>query len=74
MNGYMFFANENREKVKAENPKLKATEIVTQLGAQWKEMSAKDKEVFSRLFRISSSELFRLIVLFFVCELSSFSL
>jgi hypothetical protein len=45
MNGYMFFANENREKVKAENPKLKATEIVTQLGAQWKDMSAKDKEV-----------------------------
>jgi len=49
MNGYMFFANENREKVKSENPKLKATEVVTELGAQWKALSIEDRKPYAKM-------------------------
>ena len=40
----MFFMNDNREKIKADNPEIKFTEIAKVAGAQWKELSAEDKQ------------------------------
>lgn len=44
LSAYMFFCADNREKVKAENPDKKMTELSTVLGAMWKEMSDADKK------------------------------
>jgi hypothetical protein len=48
LNSYMFFANDNREKVKAENPKLKATEVMSELGAQWKAMNETERAPYAK--------------------------
>lgn len=43
---YIFFCSENRQSVKDENPEMKSTEILSELGRQWREMSEKEKQPF----------------------------
>jgi structure-specific recognition protein 1 len=38
--------NDNREKIKTDNPDIKFTEIAKVAGAQWKELSAEDKQPY----------------------------
>jgi hypothetical protein len=45
LSAYMIFSQENRQKVKDENPKATFGEMGKLLGAKWKETSEKDKEV-----------------------------
>jgi hypothetical protein len=49
MSAYMLFANANRDKVKNEKPELKFTEIASELGKRWKEVSEKDKKKYTDL-------------------------
>ena len=43
---YIFFCIENRERIKEENPELKSTEIMKQLGAEWKQLDDEHKEKY----------------------------
>ncbi len=45
-NGYMFFVRARIADTKRENPTLRATEIVTLLGNQWKELPPPEREVW----------------------------
>ena len=38
--------NDNREKIKTDNPDIKFTEIAKVAGARWKELSAADKQPY----------------------------
>lgn len=42
----MTFANEMRERVKAENPSLKPTELAKLLGEKWRALTAAEKETY----------------------------
>jgi len=44
LSAYMFFCQDMRDTVKAENPEMKVTEVTTELGRRWKAMSEKEKE------------------------------
>lgn len=46
---YNFFVMQNRSNVQAECPKLRATEIMGELGARWKAISEEDKEKYVQL-------------------------
>ncbi|KAL9096744.1 MAG: hypothetical protein Q9165_001232 [Trypethelium subeluteriae] len=43
LSAYMFFANENREKVRDENPGIKFGEVGKILGEKWKGLSEKQR-------------------------------
>ena len=38
---YIYFCNENRQKIRDENPEIKITEVTKILGQQWKELNKK---------------------------------
>jgi hypothetical protein len=46
LSAYMFFANEQRDKVREDNPGIKFGEVGKKLGEQWKSLSEKDKEPY----------------------------
>merc|ERR1711924_118164 len=46
---YMFFVNENRDQVKADNPDLSFGELGKELGEMWRNLSAKDKQPFEKM-------------------------
>ncbi|CCK71495.1 high-mobility group nucleosome-binding protein KNAG_0H00800 [Huiozyma naganishii CBS 8797] len=46
MSAYMFFANENRDIVKSENPNATFGQLGKLLGEKWKNMSTEDKEPY----------------------------
>jgi len=48
LSAYMFFANDNRDKVREDNPGIKFGEVGKQLGEKWKELTAKDKEPYDK--------------------------
>ncbi|KIW08349.1 uncharacterized protein PV09_01265 [Verruconis gallopava] len=48
LSAYMFFANDNRDKVREENPGIKFGEVGKLLGEKWKELSAKEKEPYEK--------------------------
>jgi len=39
LSAYIFFCNEKREEIKKKNPTMKATEIMTEMGKLWKDLS-----------------------------------
>lgn len=43
LSAYMFFANDNRDKVREENPGIKFGEVGKLLGERWKELTEKEK-------------------------------
>ncbi|KAF2724555.1 hypothetical protein K431DRAFT_217648 [Polychaeton citri CBS 116435] len=43
LSAYMFFANENRDKVREDNPGIKFGEVGKLLGEKWKSLTDKDK-------------------------------
>ena len=43
LSAYMFFGQAMRSKIVAANPQMKATEIMQQLGVEWKKCGDKDK-------------------------------
>ena len=43
LSAYMFFANENRDIVRAENPGISFGQVGKALGDKWKALSAEDK-------------------------------
>ena len=45
-NGFMFFSVATRPKVKAENPDMKSTDVVKELGLLWKDLPEAQKEPF----------------------------
>lgn len=47
--GYILFCVDNRDKLKAENGALSATEITSRLGALWKNLTEKDKAKYEVL-------------------------
>ena len=46
LSAYMFFANENRDIVRSENPDVSFGQIGRLLGERWKPLSAADKEPY----------------------------
>lgn len=46
MSSYMFFANDERDKVRADNPGIAFGEIGKILGTKWKEMDAEKKKPY----------------------------
>ncbi|KAF2432839.1 hypothetical protein EJ08DRAFT_647932 [Tothia fuscella] len=46
LSAYMFFANDNRDKVREDNPGIKFGEVGKMLGEKWKELTDKDKEPY----------------------------
>jgi len=46
LSAYMFFANDNRDKVREENPGIKFGEVGKLLGERWKELTDKDKKKY----------------------------
>jgi len=46
LSAYMFFANENRDKVHKENPGIKFGEVGKLLGERWKSLTDKEKIPF----------------------------
>ncbi|TID25174.1 putative nucleosome binding protein [Venturia nashicola] len=48
LSAYMFFANDNRDKVREENPGIKFGEVGKALGEKWKELSADDKKPYDK--------------------------
>mmetsp|Transcript_33405 Transcript_33405/g.84664 ORF Transcript_33405/g.84664 Transcript_33405/m.84664 type:complete len:126 (-) Transcript_33405:678-1055(-) len=46
LSAYMFFCADRREKVKADNPEFKVTEVTSELGKQWATLSEADKKQF----------------------------
>lgn len=47
LSAYMFFANENRDIVRAENPGITFGEVGRMLGDKWKALSDEDKEPYN---------------------------
>lgn len=45
--GYRLFIKENFESVKARNPVLRASEVMTAMGHEWKAKSQADKDAYS---------------------------
>eukprot|EP00898_Chlorokybus_atmophyticus_P005311 jgi/Chlat1/5781/Chrsp387S00877 len=48
MSAYMFFANANRDKVKAERPGISFGEVGKVLGERWKSLSAEEKKPYEQ--------------------------
>lgn len=48
-NGYIFYCDELRSKVKAENPALVPKELMTELGKQWSKLSEAEKSKYVEL-------------------------
>jgi hypothetical protein len=48
MNAYMYFMQDQRAAVKEKNPKLTNKELLSELGAEWKKLSDKDKEPYNQ--------------------------
>lgn len=46
MSGFMFFSNENRNKIKEGNPDMTFGEIGRKVGEEWKALSDKQKQVY----------------------------
>jgi structure-specific recognition protein 1 len=46
MTSYILFGNEERAKIKEENPDASATDIMKEIGVRWRSMSAEDKAPF----------------------------
>lgn len=46
---YIIFVNENREKVKAKNPDIKNTELLSEMGNLWKQASEEEKSRYQKL-------------------------
>ncbi|CCD22684.1 high-mobility group nucleosome-binding protein NDAI_0A05290 [Naumovozyma dairenensis CBS 421] len=46
LSAYMFFANDNRDIVKAENPNITFGQIGKVLGAKWKELNDEEKQPY----------------------------
>ena len=46
LSAYMFFGQAMRSKIVAANPQMKATEIMQQLGVEWKKCGDKDKSKY----------------------------
>ncbi|CCF59196.1 hypothetical protein KAFR_0G01620 [Kazachstania africana CBS 2517] len=46
LSAYMFFANENRDIVRSENPDVTFGQIGRILGERWKALNAEDKEPY----------------------------
>lgn len=46
LSAYMFFANENRDIVRAEHPGITFGQVGKFLGDKWKSMTAEDKEPY----------------------------
>ncbi|GMM57459.1 high-mobility group nucleosome-binding protein [Maudiozyma humilis] len=46
LSAYMFFANENRDIVRSENPDVTFGQIGRLLGERWKALTAEDKEPY----------------------------
>lgn len=46
LSAYMFFANENRDIVRAENPGISFGQVGKLLGEKWKATTAEDKEPY----------------------------
>lgn len=49
MSAYFFFMNENREKIKTENPGIAFTEIAKVAGEKWKAVSAEEKAKYEKM-------------------------
>ena len=49
LNSYIFFGKDKRDEIKKENPTLKSTEIMGELGKQWKGVSDKKKKKYTKL-------------------------
>lgn len=47
LSAYMFFSQDNRERVKSENPAASFGEIGRLLGAKWKDMSEAQKQPYN---------------------------
>ncbi|NBO22178.1 hypothetical protein EBU94_02395 [bacterium] len=43
---YIFFCQQERTRIKEENPEMKGTEIMSELGKRWKELGDEEKKVF----------------------------
>ncbi|KAL9054341.1 MAG: hypothetical protein Q9162_004215 [Coniocarpon cinnabarinum] len=48
LSAYMFFANEQRDKVRADNPELKFGEVGKVLGQKWKELSEAQRAPYEK--------------------------
>ncbi|KAL4916281.1 high mobility group box domain-containing protein [Aspergillus aurantiobrunneus] len=46
LSAYMFFANDNREKVREENPGITFGQVGKMLGEKWKSLSDKDRKPY----------------------------
>ncbi|KAG5474030.1 hypothetical protein CUR178_04141 [Leishmania enriettii] len=46
---YIIFVNENREKVKAKHPEMKNTELLSEMGSLWKQISEAEKSRYQKL-------------------------
>ncbi|KAF1982293.1 Non-histone chromosomal protein 6 [Aulographum hederae CBS 113979] len=46
LSAYMFFANDQRDKVREDHPGIKFGEVGKMLGEKWKELTDKDKEPY----------------------------
>jgi len=49
ISSYLFFAQDTRPEVVAENPEAKFTEVTKMLGARWQELSAKKRKKYEKL-------------------------
>jgi len=43
---YFFYAGDVRPGIREENPNMKITEVMSQIGAQWRELSDEDKKPY----------------------------
>ena len=55
--GYILFCQDKREDVKSENPDMKATEITSELGKLWKQLSQEEKDEYNQKSKEMSAEL-----------------
>jgi len=49
MNSYLFYTKLNREKIKKENPDLKSSDVVKEMGKRWKNISDDDKAPYEKM-------------------------
>ncbi|KAJ3288646.1 Non-histone chromosomal protein 6 [Borealophlyctis nickersoniae] len=48
LSGFIIFSNENRQRIKEENPSAEFRDMGRLLGAAWKELSDAEKEVYNK--------------------------
>lgn len=46
--GYLFFCDEHRSKIKAENPNMSAVDVTSELGRQWNELKAQGEKAIKK--------------------------